>query len=199
MGKLTGYLAMSLDGYIAGPHDEIAWVEEQRPSGVPFAVGAWAQQEPDALGFDEYMATIGCMVMGRRTYDVVTSYEGRWPYGDMPMLVPTHRPLPGTHPSVEAVSGDLDAILDRALDIADGKDVYVDGGATVRGAVELGRLDELTLSVMPTALGGGIGIFDSLAQPEEFTVESVTKWGPGLVQMRLVRGGPGTLGPVPAI
>ncbi|MGC4174925.1 dihydrofolate reductase family protein [Demequina sp.] len=185
MGRVVGYLAMSLDGFIAGPNDELSWLERPRESGLPLAVEAWAATRPDGLEFDDFLSTIGCIVMGRRTYDVVAGFDGPWPYGDTPLLVVTSRPLETAHASVEASGGDVAEVIDRAKALAGDRDVYVDGGATIRSVLSEKLLDHLVLTIQPTALGAGIPLFAGLAVPAEFAVEKVERWGPGFVQLHL--------------
>jgi len=60
MGLVVGYLAMSLDGFIAGPEVELAWLEAPRGEvAPPFATGAWASTVPDGLEFDDFIARVG--------------------------------------------------------------------------------------------------------------------------------------------
>ena len=185
MTQVVGYLAMSLDGLIAGPNDELAWLEEARASGLPLAVAQWAATRPEGLEFDDFLASVGCIVMGRRTYDVVEGFGGPWAYGDTPMLVATSRPLGTTRSSVEGMGGDIEGIVERARQLAGDRDIYVDGGATIRAFLDARLLDHLVLTIQPTALGAGIPLFTGLTMPAEFAVEKVERWGPGFVQVHL--------------
>ena len=189
MSLIRGYLAMSLDGFIAGPNDELGWLEGARGSGLPLAVGEWAATRPEGLEFDDFLASVGCIVMGRRTFDVVDSFEGPWAYGDTPMLVATSRPLASAHPTAEAATGDVRKIIARAKELAGERDVYVDGGNTIRAVLEAHLLDHLVLTIQPTALGAGIPLFAGLGVPAEFAVEKVERWGPGFVQVHLTTRG----------
>jgi len=185
MARVVGYLAMSLDGFIAGPNDELAWLERPRASGLPLATDQWASTRPDGLEFDAFLATIGCIVMGRRTYDVVAGFDGPWPYGETPLLVATSRPLAEVREGVEAVGGGASEIVARARELAGDLDVYVDGGVTIRSVLDAGLLDHLVLTIQPTALGVGIPLFAGLTNTAEFAVEKVQRWGPGFVQVHL--------------
>lgn len=64
MGKVIIHATMSVDGFIAGPHDELDWV---------FRYGS------DAI-VDEVVKNIGAVVLGRRTYDVSIK-NNQLPYG----------------------------------------------------------------------------------------------------------------------
>ena len=51
--------------------------------------------------------------MGRRTYDVVAAM-GEWVYGELPVLVPTHRALQPVAPTVRAVTGEIGSLIAQA-------------------------------------------------------------------------------------
>lgn len=153
MGKVRVYMACSLDGFIAGPNDELDWLNDPETTG--------ATEDSEALQFDAFMAQIGAMLMGRRTHDVVLGMDA-WPYGETPVLVATTRELTPAAPTVRAVSGTIDDLVDRALAIAGGKDVYLDGGDVIRQALNAGRVDELCITLVPILLGEGIRLFDHL-------------------------------------
>ncbi|MES1171327.1 MAG: dihydrofolate reductase family protein, partial [Actinomycetota bacterium] len=69
--------------------------------------------------------------------------------------------------------------------LAGDRDIYVDGGATIRAFLDARLLDHLVLTIQPTALGAGIPLFAGLTMPAEFAVEKVERWGPGFVQVHL--------------
>ena len=123
------------------------------------------------------------MLMGRRTYDVVQSFGGPWPYGETLVLVATSRSLDPAAPSVRAIEGSIDALLDQALDEADGRDVYLDGGGMIRAALEVGRVDELIITYAPILLGNGIRLFDTLSTRRPLTFEGHASYG-SMLQVR---------------
>jgi dihydrofolate reductase len=89
MSRVRVYIAVSLDGFIAGPECDISWLPQGDPSAVEGSGG---------VGFCEFIAEIGAILMGRNTYDFLAGYGGDWHYGDRPLLVATHRacePIPG--------------------------------------------------------------------------------------------------------
>ncbi|MGH1340782.1 MAG: dihydrofolate reductase family protein [Nannocystales bacterium] len=172
MANVRVYIATSLDGYIAGPDDDLSWLPTEAGPGTD-----------EALGFEAFMADVGAMLMGRRTYDVVRSLGEGWPYGETPVLVATHRELESDLPTVRAVSGSTDAVLDAALEEAGGRDVYLDGGAMVQAALEVGRVDELIVTLVPVLVGGGVPLFGTLRERQEFVFEEHTSMG-SMVQLR---------------
>jgi dihydrofolate reductase len=175
-GRVRVYVAMSLDGYIAGPDDDLSWLPEVDET----------QSDAGAVGFEQFIADVGALLMGRRTFDVVMSFDADWPYGDRPVLVATHRPLdppglPGKH--VRAASGDIVELIASAREAAGGKDVYLDGGILVGQALDANLVDELILTVVPVVLGGGAPLFAGVTQQSDFEFTGTHRYGGGLVQL----------------
>jgi dihydrofolate reductase len=173
-GKVRVYIGTSLDGLIAGPNDELDWLPHPTPD---------FRLPPGALGFEAFLAEVGVMVMGRRTYDVVRGLSPDWYYGDTHVWVPTTRPLESGLATVKAVSGSIETLLDEALAAAGGKDVYVDGGATIRSALEVDRVDELVITVVPVILGAGRSLFAGLGRRVPLEVTAVVDYGLGMHQI----------------
>lgn len=174
---------MSLDGYIAGPDAELDWLQEARfrrvASPTPKLNGSW-------LSYDDFIADIGALLMGRGTFDVVSGFDS-WPYGDLAVVVASHRPLPDSTPSsVTSASSDPAGLLAAAQERAGGGDVYVDGGQLVSAFVDEGLLDELITTVLPTARGEGIGLFDALRSPHNLDLVGVATSDGGAVQLSWV-------------
>lgn len=173
-GRIRVYIATSLDGFIAGPDDDLDWLN---------AASEHVVEGPEALGFGDFMAQVGAMLMGRRTYDVVLGFS-EWLYGEVPILVATNRPLEPIRPTVRAVAGSMDALLDQALEVAGDKDVYLDGGALIRQAVELERVDEYVITVAPVVLGRGIPLFAGVTAQRQLELVRHVDYG-SMVQLVL--------------
>lgn len=172
-----------MDGRIAGPGDDLEWLEESRPravaSPVPATAGEW-------LSFEGFAADVGVLLMGRRTFDVVIGFD-EWFYGELAVLVATHRPLPASiPPTVTSISGTVDEVVSEAQRVSEGNDVYVDGGQLVCAVLDAGLLDELTTTVLPTVRGPGIALFDALVGPHELDLVKVATNEGGAVQLTWV-------------
>ena len=124
---------------------------------------------------EQYFAEIGAEIMGAgmfglHTYPVDPDWRGWWgdePPFRVPVFVLTHT----QRPSIEMAGGTTfhflsatpDEALERALDVAGGKDVRVGGGATVaREFLKAGLVDQLHLAIAPILLGRGIRLWDDL-------------------------------------
>lgn len=177
MSRVRVYLACSLDGFIAGEDDDLSWL-----GGVPSDAEELARSSPGALTFDRFLSEVGVLLMGRRTYDIVERFEA-WPYGDLPVLVATTRPLSPRLPTVSVVSGDIHALLQQARLVAGDKDVYLDGGDLVRQATLARRVDEYVLTFIPVVLGRGIPLFAGLAERRELELLSSAPFAGGALQV----------------
>src|SRR6476469_4423491 len=101
-GPVRVFIATSLNGFIAGPGDDLTWLPE----------GGGEDH-----GYDDFMAEIGAVLMGRTTYDVVLGMDGPWPFGEPPVFVATSRPLDPAVPTVRAVAGSPEELLAAVRDI----------------------------------------------------------------------------------
>jgi len=168
--RFRAYIAASLDGFIADPRGGVGWLD-------PFN-----QQE---YGYDAFLAGIGLIITGRATFDDCLRL-GDWPYGEIPVLVLTHRPLPdGLPPTVQAVQGSIDTLLPSIETRSVPGDVWILGGGRVLGEFfRAGRVDSLELFVMPVLLGEGIPLFPVTGGTlPELTLHAATPYENGVVQL----------------
>ena len=174
--RLRAYLACSFDGFVAGPDDDLSWLTEDRGTHT-------APNRPDdGLGFEAFMGQVGAMLMGRRTYDIVAAM-GVWPYDDTPVLVATHRPLAPIRPTVQAVGGDIVDLVAKARATAGDKDVYLDGAALLRQALDAGLVDEMIITMVPLLLGDGVRLFDGLTARHRLTFVGQHRLAPDMIQI----------------
>lgn len=150
MRKITLFIAMSLDGYIADPQGGVDWLSGQGGEG-----------EKDFYG--EFIRGVDTVVMGGNTYRQIIEKlsPGRWPYEGLTAYVLTHRPQPAAE-GVVFTDGPA-CRLAAELKSRPGKGIWVCGGAAVAQALIAGGLiDEYRISIIPTILGGGIPLFGRL-------------------------------------
>jgi dihydrofolate reductase len=154
MPRVRLFCATSLDGFLAGPDDDLSWLP-----------GATTDSDPSASdgGFAAFLDDVGAILMGRRSWDVVAGFGGPLPYGDRPLLVATHRPLIAPSPEVRPVCGPIDALIAEARAAAGRRDVYLDGGQLIRQAIDAELVDDATITVVPVILGRGVPLFAGVA------------------------------------
>ncbi|WP_418063870.1 dihydrofolate reductase family protein [Pimelobacter simplex] len=122
--------------------------------------------------FDELGAEImGAGMFGLHNFPDDPDWRGWWgdePPFRIPVFVLTHT---APRPSIEMAGGTTFHFLsaspreafDRALEVADGKDVRVGGGASVvRDFLAAGLVDQLHVAIAPILLGRGIRLWDEL-------------------------------------
>ncbi|WP_394938410.1 dihydrofolate reductase family protein [Psychromicrobium sp. YIM B11713] len=173
MGIVTADLAISLDGFVAGPQQSL---DKPMGEGVDNRLHNWMFDEPeqnaDALAG---MQAAKAYVMGRNMFGPIRgkwtgNWEGWWgaepPY-HAPVFVLTHYPREsltmegGT--SFTFVTDGIESALNRALQAAGDGDVAIGGGAqTVRQYLAAGLIDELRLHQTPAVLGAGERLLDGL-------------------------------------
>ncbi|TCR67012.1 dihydrofolate reductase family protein [Bosea sp. BK604] len=146
MAKILGYIAASVDGFIATPDDSLDWL---------------FKYEGMDLGEDDYrlfLKRIRTVVMGRRTYDFIMQDPGPWPYGEQRAIIVTSRPIIAPKGPLET-RGDIDSLIAELRSLDDG-DVWMLGGGQLQMAfMERGALDEIEIYVMPELIGGGRPLF----------------------------------------
>jgi len=180
-GRITLYVAASVDGFIAAPDGGVEWLDEyQRETRGADAAADGAGSEPG--GYDEFFATVECLVMGSTTYEQVRSF-GAWPYGETPTYVLTRRKRERASDAVEFVEGDVDVLATRLCDEYD--HVWLIGGADVaRAFLRAGRVDELRLSLIPVLLGRGIPLFGDDDERRGLRLLASTTRETGVVELR---------------
>lgn len=146
MARIVGYIAASLDGYIAEPGETLDWLTGR------------ADLDLGRFSYDAFLQRIRTVVMGRATYDWLARQDMAWPYPDQRAIVVTSRPLPDPVGPVEPRS-DVDALVAELRGLADG-DVWMLGGGRLQMAfIERGALDELEVYVIAQLLGAGTPLF----------------------------------------
>lgn len=146
MAKIIGYIAASLDGFIAGPGENLDWL---------------FRYEGMDLGEHDYrvfLRRIRTVVMGRGTYDFIAREPAAWVYDQQRAIVVTSRPIPDSKEAIETCS-DIDALIAELRSLEDG-DVWMLGGGQLQMAfMERGALDEIEIYVIPELIGGGRPLF----------------------------------------
>ena len=150
MRKISLFIAMSLDGYIADTKGSVDWLNGQGNDDGNF----------DA--YTEFAKTIDTVLMGWNTYhQIVTELSPKeWVYNEFTTYVITHN----EHTSSEKIRFvNVDpADLVKRLKEENGKDIWICGGANLVGQlVSEDLIDYYHITVIPTLLGSGIRLFEN--------------------------------------
>ncbi len=146
MARILGYIAASLDGFIATPDENLDWL----------------MQQPD-LNLGEYdyrnfIKRIRTVVMGRGTYDWLERFPGAWEYGDQRVIVVTSRPIDNPKGPLETRS-DLTTLIAELRGLDDGDVWMLGGGKLQMEFMQRGALDEIEIYIISEIIGGGIPLF----------------------------------------
>jgi len=169
------FIATSLDGYIARPDGALDWLPGN---------------DVEEHGYDEFMAAVDALVMGRNTFETVLSFNA-WPYGTKPVVVLTSRPSKVVAPDgavCEAMSGTPQEIVAR-LSERGMTHLYIDGGITVQRFLEAGLIQRMIITRIPVLLGSGIPLFGALSHDIRLTHVATRSYASGLVQSEYMIGG----------
>jgi len=161
------FVGASVDGFIARTNHELDFLPENA--------------EPH--GYDEFMATVDALVIGRKTFEKVMTF-GSWPYGDKRVVVLSSRPVDFSGVvggNVEHMDGPPADILSR-LEASGVRHIYLDGGITIQRFLHLGLVQRLTITRVPVLIGKGIPLFASLPHDVRLRHIATRHYPSGLVQ-----------------
>lgn len=165
--RASVFVGTSLDGFIARANGEFDFLDEG--GGEPH-------------GYDEFMATVDALVIGRKTFETVLAFE-QWPYGKKPVVVLSTRPLPPAPPEavVEHMSGEPAEIWAQ-LTARGLQHIYVDGGITIQTFLRAGLIQRLIVTRVPVLIGQGIPLFGALPHDVILRHVATRQYAGGLVQ-----------------
>ncbi len=169
MSSFVVYIAVSLDGYIADGAGDVHWLEAF---------------EKDDYGFEEFLESIGSILMGRVTYDQIISF-GQWPYGETPTLVWSRGKVEDLPAGAVSWSESMEKTAPWLKEKAGGRDVWILGGArTIQAFLDAGMIDRMDLFVIPVLLGGGIRLFgEEDGEPQLLNLDHVQPYANGVVRL----------------
>jgi dihydrofolate reductase len=142
------FVGTSLDGFIARPNGDLDFLPAD--GGEPH-------------GYDEFMASVDTIVIGRKTFETVLGYAV-WPYGDRRAVVLSSRPIDLSAVRggvVEQMAGSPAEIVSK-LAATGAHHLYVDGGITIQQFLRAGLIQRLTITRVPVLIGDGIPLFGTL-------------------------------------
>lgn len=157
-------VAMSLDGFIAGPQGEYDWIPD----------------EPE-LDWTGFMARFDTLLMGRRTYEAALAAPGG-SLPSMPTYVFSRTLRPKDHPGVTIVGNDLESRMEELRRGAGGKEIWLFGGGELfRSLLERGYVDAVEVGLVPVLLGGGVPFLPGLTTRARLRLTDTRRYPTGII------------------
>jgi dihydrofolate reductase len=171
--KASVFIATSLDGFIAREDGAIDWLPAN----------------PEPHGYDEFIASVDAIVIGRKTFETVLAFGG-WFYGKTLVVVLSSRASELKAPdgaNCDFMSGDPRDVV-AALEQRGIKHIYVDGGVTVQRFLEAGLIQRMVITHIPVLLGSGIPLFGPLSRDVRLEHVATKTFPSGMVQSEYTIG-----------
>ncbi|WP_369014853.1 dihydrofolate reductase family protein [Flavobacterium anhuiense] len=171
MRKISLFIAMSLDGYIAKPNDDLSFLKLVEKDGEDY-------------GYAKFTADIDTIIIGRKTYDYVLKEIGASHYDngqrDVYVITRTERPQIGR---TIFYTGNIAELVEK-LKSEKGKNIYCDGGAEViNELLKNSLINEFIISIIPVLLGNGTKLFKDGRPEQILEFVSAKTFETGLVQL----------------
>lgn len=189
MGKVTFGISMSLDGFVAGPNDDVQRLFKWYSSGdveIPMQEGTFVLKvSPESASvIQEAASANGAMIAGRRMFDLAGAWNGTPPFA--PCLVVTHHPpqewIKEGSPFVFVTDG-VESAVRQAKQAAGDKNVVVATPSIMQQCLKAGLLDEIHIDLVPVLLGQGVPLFAHLGiEPVELESTRVVA-APGVTHL----------------
>lgn len=163
------YIAMSLDGFIAGKNDDMTFLDSVKVEGEDY-------------GYEEFINSVDTIIMGRKTYNWVMNQVSEFPNSDKKVFIITHFEEPADG-QIQFYTSSLTELV-RTLKLQIGKNIFVDGGAQIINQLLAENLiDEFIISVVPVLLGGGTKLFANNIGQMNFECVDAKLFPSGLVKL----------------
>lgn len=155
MRRLRYGVAMSLDGYIAGPHGEADWI----------------LMDPE-IDFAAIFSEYDTLLMGRGTFRASQAMGGGGTFAGLKSVVISRTLAPGDYPGVTVIADDVKQRV-LAMKAEPGKDIWLFGGGQLfRSLLDEGIVDSVEVAVIPVLLGGGVPLLPAPAARVSLTLTS---------------------------
>jgi dihydrofolate reductase len=166
MRRLRYSVAMSLDGYIAGPNGEFDWII----------------MDPE-IDFGALFRQFDLLLMGRKTFEALHAQGASNPFSKMQIVVCSRTLRPEQFPNVTVITDNVSATV-NSLKSKEGKDIWLFGGGELfRSLLDLDLVDTVEVGVVPILLGGGIPLLPVGKQRHRLKLTSSKALSTGILML----------------
>jgi len=170
MGKILSHMTMSLDGYIADPHDGVGEIFDWYGAGdvaMPSANKdiSFKVDQASAEMLRDLIGTTGALISGRRLFDITNGWGDNHPAAPRVVVVTHHPPVDAAQKWPKTIfASSVESAVSQAREIAGDKNVVIASANVIQQALNLGLVDEVCISLAPVLFGEGIPYFSKLAR-----------------------------------
>jgi dihydrofolate reductase len=169
MASVRLYTATSIDGFIADRDGSVDWL-------LPY--------NGRLYGHDKFVAEMGALVMGRRTFELIRATGEDWPYAGKTVVVLSSQSLGRLPPGVTIAARGLWEGLQHARKHTS-RDIWIVGGAvTIQSALDEGLVDLIEIFLVPVLLGKGLNMLNDLTRRPSLSFDGMDTFPDGVVKVR---------------
>ncbi len=166
MRRIRYSVAMSLDGYIAGPNGENDWIT----------------MDPE-IDFAALMNSFDTVLMGRRTFEAAQASGDGGGMPEMQSVVVSRTLRQKDHPGITIIGDNLETSLNQ-LRRSTGKDIWLFGGGSLfRSLLDARLVDQIEVAVIPVLLGAGLPLLPPTAMRTRLKLCNSRAYGSGIVAL----------------
>jgi dihydrofolate reductase len=175
MVKVSVFIGTSLDGYISRSDGRIDWLEKANKKVNP----------GEDFGFNNFLSSIDLIVMGRKTFEQVLTFED-WLYKETKMMVLSSRQIeiPSSLLGKVTVTKETPGQLIERLSNECIRHVYVDGGMVIHSFLASGLVNEITVTIVPILIGNGKSFYGIVPMDISLEQTKATIFKSGFVQIQ---------------
>lgn len=180
--KCSVFIATSVDGFIATREGSVDWLHTA-------GNGKTLSDANADMGFNAYLASVDCMIMGRKCMETISNMNltpEQWVYGDLKIIVlsNTLKEAPANlQGKVDLYSGNLNDLVAK-LESKGYNHAYIDGGTTIQSFINLKLVTEMTITKAHILLGEGIPLFGRTVEPITLEKTESTTFENDFVQLK---------------
>ena len=165
--KASVFIGASADGFIARANGDLDWLPA----------------DPEPHGYDEFIASVDAIVIGRKTFETVLAFDA-WPYGDKRVVVLSSSSIDfsGIVGGVVEQMGGEPADVVAQLTATGVQHAYIDGGITIQRFLREGLIQRLIITRVPVLIGDGIPLFGTLPHDVRLRHVATREYPSGLIQ-----------------
>ncbi len=189
--KFSGFIATSLDGYIARLDGRIDWLTQKNINinkkktnlNAHSKIQSSNNQNREDYGYKNFYDSTDCLIMGRNTFEKVVSFPD-WPYYNKRLIVLSKKlkEIPDDYQEKAELYSSSPEMLVVDLQSQNVRHAYIDGGLTLQSFIKEKILNEITITQVPILLGQGIPLFGITNQDYSLELLSNRSFESGFTQ-----------------